>query len=662
MNKLDYALAWAARGFPVFPLEVAGKRPMHDDWPSVATTDPDVIRSMWTSAVMGGVKDYNIGMLCSDMVVIDIDVKLGKNGLAEYEALGGDYDTLVVRTPSGGYHCYFVGPDSSNASLSNAVDVRSHNGYVVAPGSWTEYIEGKQAEGWYQVVTDKEPSYIPFSLEAKLQPPYTRAAGSADVSIDSEAAIQTARDFLATTPVAIEGARGDETTFITAARLVRELALSPDVAFELLWEHWNPRCIPPWDWDELYQKVQNAAEYGSADAGRLDPSLIYAGVEIPPPPSVYQQAGLSFGNALAAQDIKPRPWIMDRLLMLHETTLLLAPGSAGKSSLALALAAHLAVGKDFGPYKVHVKCRSILYNGEDGIEEQSRRLRAVCSAYGFNFDEVRREVLLLSADELSLVFMGSEGRRPVVQEATVQQFVQLASDPSVGLVVFDPLVDIHEVDEGDNPMMNAVMKVLKRIAREANVACLTLHHSTKGGNAKQEDRVGNMDISRGASGIVYKARIAFTLLNATDTDCMDYGLQATERNAWVRLDDAKMNLSLAGAEAAAWFKREGVRIESGDTVGALKLHDLRKDTTNVRLLIADVLLATMQANGQASMTVPQAVAVVKQGFPLWQKDTDASVKGKLEGMFAIKLEVRGMGLQFVRDPANAKVSAMLVMT
>ena len=42
-------------------------------------------------------------MLCSDMVVIDIDVKLGKNGLAEYEALGGDYDTLVVRTPSGGY-------------------------------------------------------------------------------------------------------------------------------------------------------------------------------------------------------------------------------------------------------------------------------------------------------------------------------------------------------------------------------------------------------------------------------------------------------------------------------------------------------------------------------------------------------------------------------
>ena len=118
MNKLDYALAWAARGFPVFPLEVAGKRPMHDDWPSVATTDPDVIRSMWTSAVMGGVKDYNIGMLCSDMVVIDIDVKLGKNGLAEYEALGGDYDTLVVRTPSGGYHCYFTALDSDALLLS----------------------------------------------------------------------------------------------------------------------------------------------------------------------------------------------------------------------------------------------------------------------------------------------------------------------------------------------------------------------------------------------------------------------------------------------------------------------------------------------------------------------------------------------------------------
>lgn len=125
-------------------------------------------------------------------------------------------------------------------------------------------------------------------------------------------------------------------------------------------------------------------------------------------------------------------------------------------------------------------------------------------------------------------------------------------------------------------------------------------------------------ISRGASGIVYKARIAFTLLNATDTDCMDYGLQASGARRVGTLD-GEMNLSLASAEAAAWFKREGVRIESGDTVGALKLHDLRKDTTNVRLLIADVLLATMQANGQASMTVPQAVAVVKQGFRCGRK-------------------------------------------
>lgn len=662
MSTLDAALAWAARGFPVFPLAIRRKTPLHDDWPSIATTDPDAIRAMWTDPVLRNPVPYNIGVLCSDMVVVDVDVKNGKDGHNEYMQMGGSYDTLVVQTPSGGYHCYFVGPDSSNSPLSKSVDIRSHNGFVVAPGSYTEAIPGVQAEGWYQIVQDREPAYIPLSIETRLRPQDVRSQGAVHDALDSPAAIETAIGYLRTMPPAVEGARGDETTFTTAARLVRELALSVDTAFQLLWEHWNPRCVPPWDYDELYRKVQNAAEYGTALMGRLDPSVTFAGIEIPPPPPVFQQLQLGFGNAVAASSIRPRPWVVDRLLMLHETTLLLAPGSAGKSSLALAIAAHLALGKDFGPYKTHTKCRSVLYNGEDGVEEQSRRLRAVCDVYGFNYDEVRQEVLLLSADDVNLILMSSDGRRPVVQEEMVRQFIELAADPMVGLVVFDPLVDIHEVDEGDNPMMNAVMKLLKRVAREANVACLTLHHTTKGGNSKQEDRVGNMDIARGASGIVYKARIAFTLLNASESDCETYGLQPSERNVYVRLDDAKMNLSLASGEAAMWFRRTGVKIESGDIVGALSIQELKKDTTHIRIKVADILMATMTANGGASMTMAQAVAVVKEGWPLWQTQSDAAIKAKIEGMFAVKLEVRGSFLQVQRDPENPKAAPLVVMS
>jgi hypothetical protein len=51
MSKLQAALS-LARGFPVFPLVPNGKEPLYDDWPSIATTDPNAIRQMWTDPVL----------------------------------------------------------------------------------------------------------------------------------------------------------------------------------------------------------------------------------------------------------------------------------------------------------------------------------------------------------------------------------------------------------------------------------------------------------------------------------------------------------------------------------------------------------------------------------------------------------------------------------
>lgn len=48
-----------------------------------------------------------------------------------------------------------------------------------------------------------------------------------NVAIDDQASTQAGINFLMSCPVAIEGQRGDDVTFVTAARLVREMALSP---------------------------------------------------------------------------------------------------------------------------------------------------------------------------------------------------------------------------------------------------------------------------------------------------------------------------------------------------------------------------------------------------------------------------------------------------
>jgi hypothetical protein len=625
---------------------------------------------MWTDPVLRTQLDYNVGAKCNDFVVVDVDVKRGKDGHNQYMQMGGNYETLVVQTPSGGYHCYYNGPDSANVSIAADVDIRSHNGFVVAPGSITDHVEGKQEAGEYRVVVDRAMEWVPVCVSERLRAPHEKHDRTNSEALDSAASIEAATRFLQSAPVAVEGQRGDETTFVTAARLVRELALSEDTAFNLLAEHWNPRCQPPWDLDELRGKVENAGQYGTADMGRLDPSVLFRGVEVAPPPSPFAAVtdsaatgvvGGGFGNALDPMRIPPRPWMIDRFMMLHETTLLLAPGSAGKSSLSLAVAAHLAVGRDFGPYKTHLTCKSIVYNGEDDVAEQSRRLYAVCDMYGLKYADVKQNIMLLSSADVDLKLVTAAGRIPVPNDVVINGLIDIASDPDVGLIVYDPLVDIHDVDEGDNPSMNAVMRTIQMVSRAANVASLVLHHTTKAGSSRQEDRVGNMDISRGASGIIYKSRIGYTLMNASAQDCEDYGLQDSERQSWVRLDDAKMNVALA-SDQATWFRKEGCKIPSGDIVGVLRHAELKKNTTSIRVRIAELLFATLEANAQSTMTISQAVAVLKTEEPLYANKTDADVKKRVEGMFATAVEIRGKTLHAKRDGEGARASLVIVMS
>lgn len=644
MGSYAAAVQLAQRGFSVFPLYPDSKEPVHADWPSMATKDLYMVEKLWIDPVLRTDRGYNIGILCNDMVVVDIDVKNGKDGYNEYMQMGGNFDTLVVRTPTGGYHCYFNGPDSSNASLSASVDIRSHNGYVVAPGSTINGVP-------YDIINDQQLAWVPGSIQSVLKPPYTRNEAETFEHLDTPAALFAGQRFLESAPPAIEGQRGDETTFKVAARLVREMGLSVPAAFELLRDHYNPRCVPPWPLEELLTKLHNAASYGTADLGRLTPEVMYGHLPpLEPPPTVFAQMQSPWGNAIVPASLPPRPWLMDRALMLRAVTLLLATGSAGKSSISLAIAAHLALGKDFAGFKARHGCKTIVYNGEDDLEEQSRRLLAVCMGYGFDFDQVKQNIMLLSPRQLKLDLVAQDRGRPYRNDVLVDNLIREASNPDVGVLILDPLVKIHRCDESDNVQMDFVMETLTDIAYHANVAVLALHHTTKA-SSKQEDKVGNADIARGASAIVNASRIAFTMMNATNQDAEDYGMQIEERNMWVRLDDAKMNLSLAG-DKAVWFRKEGIKLPNSDIVGILRNEQLEKSHHHIRIRLFRIIRDTLTTTGQGSLPIQQAVAVVKQNEPLWANKTDLDIRRKLEGFFSTAIEIEGGTLQLIRDMSD----------
>jgi predicted P-loop ATPase len=78
-------------------------------------------------------------------------------------------------------------------------------------------------------------------------------ASATDFPLDTR--VKRARAYLETIPGAIEGQKGSVHTFKTAAHVVRGFDLPPDVAYDLLAEIHNPRCVPPWSEDELRRKV-----------------------------------------------------------------------------------------------------------------------------------------------------------------------------------------------------------------------------------------------------------------------------------------------------------------------------------------------------------------------------------------------------------------------
>lgn len=186
---LDAALSTAARGWHVFPCLPGRKQPaLRVNWQEIATTDPARIRTWWRQAA------YNIGIACgpSGLVVIDLDVPghgdsqtmanvaSGAQSLAELCIMHDEpypSNTLVVQTPSGGYHLYYQSPQeripNSAGKLAPLVDVRGAGGYVIAHGSRT-------SEGAYETIRPRTPAPLPAWIDELARQPDGRVIRPAD--------------------------------------------------------------------------------------------------------------------------------------------------------------------------------------------------------------------------------------------------------------------------------------------------------------------------------------------------------------------------------------------------------------------------------------------------------------------------------------------------
>ena len=130
---LDAALALAARGLPVFPIEEGCKFPPRVKFKAAATTDETQIRMWWARW-----PESNIGVYTNAFVVVDVDNKHGHFGSLSHMEAGISSETFRVATPSDGWHDYHLGHSVAPCIAGDGLDVKSDGSYVLGPGSYLD--------------------------------------------------------------------------------------------------------------------------------------------------------------------------------------------------------------------------------------------------------------------------------------------------------------------------------------------------------------------------------------------------------------------------------------------------------------------------------------------------------------------------------------------
>ena len=135
---LRQALAYARRGWPVFPCQPGEKIPATSHGFRDATTDEQQITTWFTRH-----PERNLAIATGtpgpDVLDVDQHGPAG-NGFTAFARLHRagllTGATAYVRTPSGGLHAYFTGTSQHNGHLpAHHLDFRSRGGYVLAPPS-----------------------------------------------------------------------------------------------------------------------------------------------------------------------------------------------------------------------------------------------------------------------------------------------------------------------------------------------------------------------------------------------------------------------------------------------------------------------------------------------------------------------------------------------
>lgn len=296
-----------------------------------------------------------------------------------------------------------------------------------------------------------------------------------------------------------------------------------------------------------------------------DPFAEHIPVGDPPPEQVDWP---NFVKSTDATDKHRREWIYGYDYIRNFVSVLASAGGIGKSSLITIEALAIITGRDLLGVKVKQKTKVWIINLEDPLVELEMRLFAAMKHYGIKPEEVIDNLAMDGEDTFELTLAAETRDGVITNDAMLDAMISRIRKHDIGVVIFDPFISAHRVNENSNSSIQTVVAMMRKLARETSASVMIVHHVRKGNG---DD--ASVDSVRGASSLIGAARAARVVNRLSEEDALKIGVDPAEARGIFRVDDGKANLA-PPAHAAVYRRMIGVEIDSGEWVGVCVPYEL----------------------------------------------------------------------------------------
>jgi hypothetical protein len=546
------------------------------DWQTLEPTEADL--SAW--AQMGA----SVGVKCGrGVVAIDADCLNPEHAAlvrAEVEKYVGPTPVRIGRAPKALYLCRSEGDVSlAYASVNygdGAEKVEILSGQFVAEGlhqSGTPYRweSGVWPFDKLPIVSTQALSDLIRSLERQLPKAKRSVELSALAPVDQKllvGSVDIMREAVRLTPNRVER-RSKYVEFGTALRAA--LPFNEDAAHEM-WVDWcgrwedgeNDAETIEVDWKSFKPPHSIGANYiydmaftATEGAFRGRAHDLMRRFHERPAESEAAKSELFVVSAASLTGAEPpaQAWLVRDLIPTRNVTMLSGDGGAGKSLLALQLAASVAAGANWLGIPLE-RGRALFLTAEDEIEELHRRLSAIVrGTAAFKMADLTG-LSLVSLDGQDAVIAAPSGKdgllKPTEMMTRVRQTVKRLAPT---LVVLDTLADLFGGDEIKRVHARQFIGMLKGLCNEFGTTVLLPAHPSLSGMSSGSGMSGNTAWNNSVRSRLYlERRFGKSEQDEPDPDVRVLTTKKANR--------ARRGVRYVLRWSAGRFVREGVEVES----------------------------------------------------------------------------------------------------